>query len=277
MPELPEVETVRAGLEIIAAKQPRIIKVTLNRADIRFPIPRELPKRLLNQPITGIRRRAKYLLIDTPKVILLSHLGMTGSWRILQDSERKGARDPHDHVFIDLSDGRRLAFRDPRRFGIIDLVEIGEEQTHPRLKHLGPEPLDMSQFTVDYLFAATRKRQVAIKGFIMDQKIVVGVGNIYASEALFRAGIRPNRLASRLKRQELERLVPVIQEILHAAIQAGGSSIRDFKQASGESGYFQTSHQVYDREGEPCVICRKPIQSKVIAGRSTYWCSNCQK
>lgn len=271
MPELPEIETVRKGLENILKNQPVIKRVILKRADIRFPIPPTLPKRLANQPITSVRRRAKYLLIETPKVILLSHLGMTGSWRIATDE------DKHDHCYIELADGRKLAFCDPRRFGLLDLVEIGGEEKHPRLKELGPEPLDTKTFTTAYLFQTSRKRKVATKVFIMNQNIVVGVGNIYASEALFRAGIRPTRQASQLTQEECGRLVKVIREVLVESIKAGGSTISDYRQAGGEEGGFQLTFQVYDRASEPCLKCKKPLRSKIVGGRSTYWCSHCQK
>ena len=273
MPELPEVETVRAGLEDLLKNHPRITRVELKRKDIRFPIPKELPKRLEGETIVAVHRRAKYLLLETPHAILLSHLGMTGSWRIAPP----GTEDKHDHCYIELSDGRRLAFRDPRRFGLLDLVEPGREEGHPRLKGLGVEPLDEEKFTADYLFGFSRKRKVPLKAFIMDQRVVVGVGNIYASEALFRAGIKPTRATGRLKAEEAKRLVESIREVLRESIEAGGSSISDYRQASGEEGGFQNRFKVYDRAKEPCPTCRSPIASKVIGGRSTYWCKDCQK
>jgi len=272
MPELPEVETVRVGLMQILGPRAVIKRVILNRPDIRFPIPVDLPARLKGQAIIGIRRRAKYLLFDTPRVLILSHLGMTGSWRLAPP----GDENIHDHCYIELQDGRRLAFRDPRRFGMLDLVELGGEATHSRLKDLGPEPLDELGFTAASLYASSRGRKISIKVFIMDQKIVVGVGNIYASEALYRAKIRPTRAAGRITLKEAETLVLGIRDILHTAIAAGGSTIRDFKAASGSSGYFQKSHQVYDREGESCRICGTKIRGKMLGGRSTYWCSSCQ-
>lgn len=243
----------------------------------RYSIPKELPKALGGQPVTGVRRRAKYLLIDTPKVTLLSHLGMTGSWRVLEKGLPKNQGDKHDHCLIHLADGRTLAFRDPRRFGILDLVRPGEETKHPRLRGLGVEPLDEKAFTAEYLCGIAERRKVAIKVLLMDQKVVVGIGNIYASEALFRAGVRPARLSSRLKRGECERIVGAAREVLEMAIQAGGSSIRDYRNLSGEPGGFQDLHLVYGRAGEPCRNCGALIQAKVIGGRSTYWCPRCQK
>jgi formamidopyrimidine-DNA glycosylase len=275
MPELPEVETVRSGLETLLKAKPTIKRVKLMRGDIRFPIPKNFVKALEGQAITGVKRRAKYLLIETPKVALLSHLGMTGSWRL--EPSKTLLPGPHDHCLIELDDGRTLVFRDPRRFGVLDLVEPGAETTHLRLKALGPEPLDKSKYTSEYLFETSRKRKSAIKVFIMDQRVVVGVGNIYASEALFRAGIRPQKLAGKITKHESERLVAAIQAVLQEAITAGGSSIRDYKNAGGEEGSFQQRHLVYERAGEPCRVCKRPIRSKVLGGRSTYWCPNCQK
>lgn len=271
MPELPEVETVRRGLESLFANGAVVRAVKLQRPDIRFPIPKELPRKLDKQPITGVRRRAKYLLIETPAGILLSHLGMTGTWRLVET----GGEDKHDHCYIELEDGRRLAFRDPRRFGILDWIDTGGEDQHKLLKGLGPEPLG-EHWTVDYLWRSSRGRKVAIKVFLMNQKILVGVGNIYASEALFRSGIRPTKIAGNLTRQQCERLVTAVREILTESIAAGGSSISDFKDAGGAEGYFQNVFRVYDREGQPCVVCDNPLRAKVLGGRSTFWCPNCQ-
>lgn len=277
MPELPEVETVRNGLEQMLQSHPAIASIHLMRADIRFPIPKELAETLKGATITGVRRRAKYLLIQTDKGILLSHLGMTGAWRIESEASLEASKGPHDHCFITLSDGRTLVYRDPRRFGVLDLVQTGQEENHLRLKALGPEPLDRETFTAESLYAQTRKRKVPLKAFIMDQRVVVGVGNIYASEALFGAKIRPQKNAGKLTKHESERLVAAIREVLERAIKAGGSSIRDYKNADGESGSFQDSHQVYERANEPCRICGAKIRSKVVGGRSTYWCPVCQK
>ena len=277
MPELPEVETVRAGLAELLNQKPKIIRVKLMRADIRFPIPKNFVKALEGQTITGVSRRAKYLLIETTKVSLLSHLGMTGSWRIESAETLESSLGPHDHCFIELSDSRTLIYRDPRRFGLLDLVEPGNEDTHLRLKALGPEPLDELKFTTEYLYSYSRKRKVALKVFIMDQRVVVGVGNIYASEVLFRAKVRPQKLAGKMTKHEATRVIDSVRSILNEAIKAGGSSIRDYKNAEGESGSFQQSHQVYERANEPCRVCGRAIRSKVLGGRSTYWCPHCQK
>ncbi len=277
MPELPEVETVRSGLEHLLSNHPTIKHIKLMRKDIRFPIPKNFVTSLEGQKIRAVKRRAKYLLIETKNATLLSHLGMTGSWRVEDKSALKKSSDPHDHCFIELNDGRTMIFRDPRRFGVLDLTKPGEESTHIRLRDLGPEPLDKKLFNAELLFGQSRKRKVAIKVFIMNQHVVVGVGNIYASEALFYAKIKPQKLAGRLTRLESERLVSAIHEVLSNAIKAGGSSIRDYKNAEGTSGSFQASHQVYERAGEPCRVCAHKIRSSVLGGRSTYWCPHCQK
>jgi formamidopyrimidine-DNA glycosylase len=200
---------------------------------------------------------------------------MTGSWRLVTSLDEV-SKGNHDHCAIAFADGRYLVYRDPRRFGVLDLVHLGEESNHPRLKGLGVEPLDETSFTAEFLFAISRKRKVASKVFIMDQRIVVGIGNIYASEALYRARIRPTKPAGRLTKDECQRIVEASQVILREAIRQGGSSIRDYRQASGESGGFQDSHLVYERGGEPCRSCKHPIKSKVLGGRSTYWCVKCQ-
>ncbi len=273
MPELPEVETVRRGLEHLLGDGSVIRRVRLMRPDIRFPIPKDLPKLLERQIVLRVRRRAKYLLFDMKRGILLCHLGMTGTWRLAPH----GDEDRHDHCYIELMDGRRLAFRDPRRFGMLDWIEAGQEDQHLRLKDLGVEPLDQQAWSGEYLYQVSRRRQVASKVFVMNQKVLVGVGNIYASEALFRAGVKPTKQAGRLTRMECERVVTSIREVLEESIAAGGSTISDFKSAGGSSGYFQNQFQVYGREGLPCVKCGSAVKTKVLGGRSTFWCNKCQK
>jgi formamidopyrimidine-DNA glycosylase len=277
MPELPEVETVRAGLNELLGDQPIIKQVKLMRPDIRFLIPPELPRLLKNQPILNVRRRAKYLIFETPRIGLLSHLGMTGSWRLLSSKLLA-----HDHCCIEFMDGRRLVFRDPRRFGLLDLIDLDprsdrSEINHIRLKKLGPEPLDRSTFTPDSMHSKAKNKRVAVKVFIMDQRNVVGVGNIYASEALFRAKIHPAQPAGQVSLRQWASLIAEIQIILSEAILAGGSTIKDFRQAGGSEGYFQNTFRVYDREGLPCLNCGKLIQNEVLGGRSTYWCAKCQR
>jgi formamidopyrimidine-DNA glycosylase len=273
MPELPEVETVRAGLARLLKNKPVIDRVELTRGDIRQPIPRSVVTQLTGHAIIRLRRRAKYILFDTANGSLLCHLGMTGSWRLAPAREERA----HDHCYLHLSDGRRLAFRDPRRFGLLDFVAPGQDTTHPCLARLGPEPLDADAFHADYLLNACHKRKQAIKPVIMDQAIVVGVGNIYAQEALFLSGISPRRPAGRLRRHEAIVFVQHIRDVLAAAIKAGGSTISDFRQAGGSSGYFQHQFQVYDRAGLPCTRCATLLRGAVVGGRGTTWCPKCQR
>lgn len=270
MPELPEVEVVRQGLEEILKHHPRLEKVELKRADLREPIPLKKINSLIGSRITSVERRAKYLILWTEKGGMLSHLGMTGTWRVaLTGDERL-----HDHIYLHFSGALRLAYRDPRRFGYFDFVQHPIE-THRKLKDLGPEPLS-SEFTGGALWQKLRGKKIALKAALMDQKNVVGVGNIYASEALFAAEIRPTLPAEKLSQERAEKLVHEIKKILQASIESGGSSISDFAQASGESGYFQTTFRVYSREGEKCLKCGQVIKAKVIGGRNTFWCPRCQ-
>lgn len=270
MPELPEVEVVRRGIENLVQDHPAIVSFKFLRKDLRDPIPTRALEGLVGAKIDKIMRRAKYLFIVTSKGAILSHLGMTGNWR----NEPAESLRTHDHIIMRLSNGVTLIYSDPRRFGMFELVR-GEIKNSTRIKNLGPEPLEDS-FAASYLFQKSRKRQICIKTFIMDQKNVVGVGNIYASEALFRAGVRPTKKAAKVSLQECERLVCAIRVVLEEAIQAGGSSIQDFRSTQQESGYFQTKFAVYDRAGEPCVKCATPIKSQVIGGRNSFWCSSCQ-
>jgi len=269
MPELPEVETVRRGLEPILLGA-TISRVQLQRQDLRTPIPADFSQRLRGSRVVALRRRAKYLLIDTTAVTVLSHLGMTGTWRLAPLGDER----THDHCYLELADGRRLAFRDPRRFGQLDFVAAHDR--HPSLDRLGPEPLG-PDFTADYLKHRFAGRKQAVKVLIMDQAVVVGVGNIYAQEACFRAGIRPTVRAGTLTHSRLRTLVSEIQAVLTAAIIAGGSTISDFRQAGGDSGYFQHDFRVYDRAGEPCLTCGTLLRGKVLGGRSSAWCPSCQK
>jgi formamidopyrimidine-DNA glycosylase len=232
MPELPEVETTRLGLDS-QIKGRCITGVTLRRPDLRWPIPPELPALLTEQPILGVRRRAKYLLLDVPTGSALLHLGMSGCLRVLPQDIPAGR---HDHVDIVLDSGLVVRFTDPRRFGCLLWQPNGE--THPLLRELGPEPLS-PEFTGDYLFACSRGRSASIKTFLMDQEIVVGVGNIYAVETLFRAGIAPGRAAGRVSRERYARLAQAVKEILTQAIQSGGTTLRDFSRPDGMPGYFK--------------------------------------
>lgn len=270
MPELPEVETVRAGLQKLLVDRPVIQKFEFHRKDLRDPIPIKRIRALEGHRIDEVLRRSKYLLFRTEAGYLLSHLGMTGSWRAAQDSDRRS----HDHVAIRFDNGLKLVYRDPRRFGILDWADVPE--THPRFVELGPEPLS-DAFSADLLWERLRGREAPVKNILMSAETVVGVGNIYASEALFRAGIRPTRLGGKVRRDECARLVDVIRDVLREAIAAGGSSISDYVQASGETGLFQSSFRVYDRAGEPCVSCATQIRKQVIGGRSSYYCPKCQR
>jgi formamidopyrimidine-DNA glycosylase len=271
MPELPEVEVVRSGLQEILKHHPIIEKIEFKRSDLRDPIPIKKIQTLIGEPILSVKRRAKYLLLWTKKGAMLSHLGMTGTWRVAPLGDERS----HDHIYIYFSGNLRLCYRDPRRFGCFDFIQNPIEE-HEKIKVLGPEPLS-PDFFGESLWKSLRNKKIALKVAIMDQKIVVGVGNIYASEALFAAGIKPTLSAEKLSKDRANILVAEFKKVLNLAIQMGGSSISDFAQASGENGYFQMNFKVYGRAGEPCLRCGQTIKSKVLGGRNTFWCSNCQK
>jgi formamidopyrimidine-DNA glycosylase len=270
MPELPEVENVKLSLQAQGFLGQEISRLELLRADLRVPFPKGMSGKLKGQSLRGIHRRAKYLLFETEKFFILSHLGMTGSWRSFDQ------RLKHDHVIMHFTSGSKLAFNDPRRFGLLDMIAKADLAKSRWLKHLGVEPLD-ELFTAEYIFTQTRKLKGSIKGWLMDQKRVVGVGNIYASEALFASKVRPTRAAGRITRAEAESLVENIRRILFAAIAAGGSTIRDYRNSQGEAGSFQARFLVYDRANEECLTCQTLIRSQVIAGRNTFWCARCQR
>ncbi len=270
MPELPEVETTRRGIEG-ALRGRRVASLALRERRLRWPVDPGLVALLPGQRIRQVRRRAKYLLIELERGTLIAHLGMSGSLRVLPGEAPLLA---HDHYDLKLDDGRCLRFNDPRRFGSL-LWVTGDPAEHPLLRSLGPEPLEEG-FDADYLAAAARGRRVAIKPFLMDQKVVVGVGNIYASEALFRAGIRPGRAAGRVPRAQLAALVDSVKAVLGEAIRQGGTTLRDYVNADGTPGYFRQKLYVYERAGQPCRRCRTPIRQRVLGQRSTYWCPACQ-
>lgn len=272
MPELPEVENVKLSLEGLGAQGQQFATVKLFSPSLRTPLRKHLSQKLPGQKIINVRRRAKFLLFETEEFCIVNHLGMTGSWRPL---DANAEMIKHDHVLFEFKSGLKLVFNDPRRFGLLEMVPLAKTEQHAWLKNLGPEPL-LEPFDADYLFAATRKLKSPIKNVIMDQKKVVGVGNIYASEALFLAGIKPTLLAGRLKREQAEKLVATIRSVLTKAISAGGSTIRDYKNTNGESGKFQNEFSVYGRDGESCVSCKTSIRAKFIGGRNTYWCPKCQ-
>ena len=270
MPELPEVETVRRGLLSLVGK--RILSVEVTRPDLRFPFPEDIDS-IAGRKIVGIDRRAKYLLIRLEDdLTLLSHLGMTG--RFGRSLEGK-----HDHVIIDFVDGERLVYTDPRRFGIMDLIH-GSDDEHKLLSHLGPEPLG-DDWNGERLHNALRGRKISIKAALLDQKIVVGIGNIYASEILFRAGVSPKKMAKSISRTKAEQICDETRHVLLIAIEAGGSTLRDgqFKQIDGQLGYFPHEFTVYDREGESCMNpnCENVVKRVVQSGRSTFYCASCQR
>jgi formamidopyrimidine-DNA glycosylase len=276
VPELPEVETTRRGLAPYLADA-TVTGVVTRTPRLRWPIPENLNELLSRQPVVSLTRRAKYLLLEFSHGTLILHLGMSGSLRILPTGT---APQPHDHFDLLLDNGCLMRLRDPRRFGAV-LWHQGNINTHPLLVKLGPEPLDDRDgncgFNAHYLYQATRGRRVAIKQFIMDSAIVVGVGNIYASEALFSAGINPLSKAGELSFAHCEKLADVIRSTLNEAILAGGSTLRDFVNASGNPGYFQQQHWVYSRAGEPCRICSAPIMQIKQGQRSSFYCTHCQK
>ncbi len=282
MPELPEVETVRRGLAPVMEGQ-RIAAVQVNRPDLRFPLPEGLADRLAGTQVTALRRRSKYILADLDSgETLLIHLGMSG--RMLVSGQMLGqfhhdhpAPARHDHVVFDMANGARVTFNDARRFGAMDLMATESAADHWLLRDLGPEPLG-NGFHADYLAGRLTGRRTPVKTALLDQRIVAGLGNIYVSESLYRAGVHPARLAGDLGGAEVATLIPVIRTVLDEAIAAGGSSLRDFRRADGELGYFQHAFRVYDRAGAPCPTpgCTGTIERMVQSGRSTFFCPVCQ-
>jgi formamidopyrimidine-DNA glycosylase len=286
MPELPEVETVRRGLAP-AMEGWRILRAETRRPDLRFPFPPNFAGRVSGARLTALGRRAKYLVgeLSTGEALIM-HLGMTGRFTIAE-KRKENARpgdfhhatgvDPaHDHVVFELQGGSTVTFNDPRRFGSMDLWPLGELDTYPAFEGLGPEPIS-NAFSGAYLREAFRGKKAPVKAALLDQRVVAGLGNIYVSEALFRAGISPRRLAGAIGPDRLERLAGEVRKVIDEAIVAGGSSISDFAGTGGELGYFQHRFQVYDREGEACVACSRPVKRIVQSGRSTFYCSQCQR
>lgn len=271
MPELPEVETTRRGVMPLLAGR-RVTRVTVREARLRRPVTRDLAEILAGQKLLTVRRRAKYLLFDFERGTLIVHLGMSGSLRVVAAS---APTLPHDHVELAFGEARTLRLRDPRRFGLVLWTEAPPEE-HALLAHLGPEPFDES-FTSRYLFECSRGRALAVKNFVMDAKVVVGVGNIYASEALFRAGVHPARPAGRVSLARYEGLVGHVRTVLAESIEAGGTTLRDFMRNDGEPGYFSQALKVYGREGEACEVCGGAIAMRVIGQRSSFFCRTCQR
>jgi formamidopyrimidine-DNA glycosylase len=292
MPELPEVETVRRGLEP-AMEGERFVKVEVRRGDLRWPLPKNFAERLKGKTVTGLGRRAKYLLADLSSGdVLLMHLGMSGSFHVFQENGKhlgryyheRSKHVAHDHVVFHMSSGASVTFNDPRRFGSMKLVARDKLDAEPLLKGLGPEPLG-NEFDAALLARACQGKKTSLKAALLDQRIVAGLGNIYVCEALYMARLSPKRLASTIAdrngapNERAERLVDAIKAVLQAAIKAGGSSLRDHRQTDGGLGMFQHDFQVYDREGEPCRApgCGGTVKRIVQNGRSTFYCPSCQK
>lgn len=283
MPELPEVETVRRGLLPVMEGR-RVLTAQVNRPDLRFPLPERMAERVTGATILGLRRRSKYILADlSTGETLLIHLGMSG--RMLISGRKIGefhhaiaVPQKHDHVVLDMEGGARVTFNDARRFGAMDLMETATAEAHPLLSVIGPEPLG-NEFHADYLVSKLSGKRSPIKSALLDQRLVAGLGNIYVCEVLYRAGIAPDRLAGELSETEAAALVPLIREVLEEAIAAGGSSLKDYRQADGELGYFQHAFRVYGREGQICATagCGAEVKRIVQAGRSSFYCPNCQK
>jgi formamidopyrimidine-DNA glycosylase len=293
MPELPEVETVRRGLQP-AMEGSKIVKAEARRKDLRFPFQKDFIARLEGQTVTGLGRRAKYLMADlTSGDVLLMHLGMSGSFRVTNDGQAKAPGQfhhprsedrAHDHVVFHMSSGSAVIFNDPRRFGYMKIIARKALEDEPLLKGLGPEPLG-NEFDAAMLAHSCAGKKTSLKAALLDQRVVAGLGNIYVCEALFRSHLSPKRLASTLADKKkaptdhARRLVTSIHAVLNQAIKAGGSSLRDHRQTSGELGYFQHAFQVYDREGEKCQSggCGGIVRRFTQNGRSTFWCPKCQK
>ncbi len=276
MPELPEVETVRRGLAVVLEGR-RLVQAEAYRPDLRWPLPPAFADRLRGRAVLALDRRAKYLLIRLEGgLVWMVHLGMSGRMVIGPLTNSPPGR--HDHVVVATDQGVRVTYNDPRRFGMMDLVPEAELAGHPLLKELGPEPLG-DGFTPAVLSAALDGKATPIKSALLDQRVVAGLGNIYVCEALHRAGIHPERMAASVAGRRAARLVPLIKQVLAEAIEAGGSSLRDHRQPSGELGYFQHAFQVYGREGEPCRTqdCNGVIKRLVQSGRSTFYCAKCQR
>lgn len=271
MPELPEVETTKRGIAAhITGKT--LVELQVRNRQLRWPVPGDLSQTLNGQQLTDITRRGKYLLFEFATGTALLHLGMSGSLRIVDQHQAPGK---HDHIDWHFGDGVILRFHDPRRFGALLWTHEPPEQ-HALLRHLGPEPLS-EHFCGNYLFEQSRKRSIATKPWLMDAKMVVGVGNIYANEALFMSGIRPTKAAGKLVRAECDRLAENVKRVLRVAIERGGTTLRDFVGGDGKPGYFAQELQVYGRGGEPCKLCAKPLIEERLGQRSTVFCKRCQK
>ncbi|NNC98457.1 MAG: bifunctional DNA-formamidopyrimidine glycosylase/DNA-(apurinic or apyrimidinic site) lyase [Gammaproteobacteria bacterium] len=270
MPELPEVETTRRGIEpLITGK--RVKQVIVRTDKLRWPIPGTLGRDLKNQYIDSVERRAKYIFLNTAAGSVIVHLGMTGSLRVI---DSRTPVQKHEHIDVHLENGQVLRYKDARKFGAF-LWTRQDPHEHKLITRLGPEPLS-NDFNADYLFTTTRKRKAAIKTHIMNQHVVVGIGNIYASEALFKAGINPNKAAHKVSKEKLNLLVKTSKQTLRAAIKQGGTTLQDYQNADGAPGYFSIKLKVYGKQGLPCPECAKPISSRVIGQRNSFYCTHCQ-
>lgn len=271
MPELPEVETIRKGIAPFVTGE-TVSDIIVRERRLRWPVSAQLRRKLIGITIRSITRRAKYIIFHTDNGCMLMHLGMSGSLRIITDNRPP---EKHDHVDIEFASGISLRFRDPRRFGSIHWTN-GDPLQHKLLHHLGPEPLD-NNLDGDYLFIKSRKRTQSVKTFLMDSRIVTGVGNIYANEALFTAGIHPQRKAGNISKTRYVKLATAIKLVLQQALAKGGTTLRDFVNSEGEPGYFRPELKVYDRTGEPCVKCNSIIKRLRTGQRSTFYCPVCQR
>lgn len=270
MPELPEVETTRRGIEPYVVGR-TVLRLTVRNPRLRWRVPTKLVRELPGQTIQAVARRGKYLLLGTPAGTAILHLGMSGSLRVVACGQ---PADQYDHVDIALDNGDCLRLRDPRRFGSL-LWTRDDPLRHKLLRDLGPEPL-APDFTGDHLFAKSRMRKRAIRDFLLDSQVIAGIGNIYANEALFVAGVRPTRPAGKITRAQYDRLTTAIRATLERALQAGGTTLRDFRNGRGEPGYFQLSLNVYGKDGEPCPVCGTAIKAKRLGQRTAFYCPRCQ-
>jgi formamidopyrimidine-DNA glycosylase len=270
MPELPEVETTLRGIEPWLLGK-TIARIRVHHRGLRWPVPESI-HRCDGASVIALRRRAKYLIVETSGGTIIIHLGMSGSLRVIEKAEPKRK---HDHVEFELDDGAIIRYHDPRRFGTVLWTDQPVED-HELLSKLGPEPLG-NAFNGEHLFRMSRRKKVAVKNFLMDNHVVVGVGNIYANEALFIAGIRPAKAASRITRNQYLTIADTIRKVLSDAIRMGGTTLRDFVNSSGEPGYFQQTLNVYGRAGEPCRHCNAVIKQRTIGQRSSFYCPACQR
>lgn len=271
MPELPEVETTCRGIAPYVVGK-TVTGVAVRQPRLRWRVPAGLKRHLVGHRVVQLERRAKYILFRFEHGCLILHLGMSGSLRVVTDGKPP---DKHDHVDLEFDAGVRLRFRDPRRFGSLHWTK-SDPMRHKLLAHLGPEPLG-KEFNTEYLYQKSRGRKQSVKTFIMDSRIVVGIGNIYASEALFLSGILPKKAAGRLSKARCEKLIAAIRKVLQKAILAGGTTLRDFASGDGQPGYFSLELKVYDRTGQPCKGCGNPIKQSRIGQRSTFFCVKCQR